>query len=68
LYIRVFEVADSEFEVRFVKNKMAEPLGWVDFLKFHTISQKMIFLNVFGAADNKSSISFVENKMAKPLR
>jgi len=42
LLTRVFEVADSEFEVIFAKNNMEEPLGWVDFLKFHMVFQKMI--------------------------
>ena len=61
LFTGVFQVADSEFEVVFAKKKMAEPLGWVDFFKFHIISQKMILLNIFGAADNKSLHDPAEN-------
>ena len=40
LFTGVFQVADFEFEVVFAKNKMSEPLGWVDFFKFYMISQK----------------------------
>ena len=42
LFTRVFEVADSKLKLFLQKNKTEEPLGWVDFFKFHMIFQKMI--------------------------
>jgi hypothetical protein len=65
MYCKIFRVADYEFDIRFIKFKMADPKWWTYCEKKLSYCSESIYYKLFGVADYEFDIRFIKFKMAE---